>query len=113
MTTQYGSFFNRVMDQSGQPVPEIGMGVTLLWWSDRHAATIVDIVRYKNGNIDYIVVQRDIAIRTDNNGMSDAQTYRYECNPMGTRHFIKRNRRTGRYSNILLNHRKEYHDYTF
>jgi hypothetical protein len=113
MTTQYGSVFNHLMGQCAQPIPEIGMGVTLLSWSDRHAATIVDIVRYKNGNIDYIVVQDDTAIRTDTNGMSDAQTYRYERNPNGSTQRIKRNRRTGRYSNILLNHREEYYDYSF
>lgn len=33
----------------GQPEPEVGMGITLLFWSDREPGTIVDVVPFKSG----------------------------------------------------------------
>ena len=61
--------------------PEVGMGATLCYYSDRHAATITEVVDYKN--VSMIRVQEDIAKRTDRNGASFDQTYEYEKNPNG------------------------------
>lgn len=57
-------------------VPEVGMGATILSWTDRHAATIVEVS--KSGKS--IVVQEDNAKRVDTNGMSDAQNYEHTPN---------------------------------
>lgn len=57
---------------------EVGDGVTVNLYSDSHAGTIVR--RTKNT----LHIQRDLAIRTDNNGMSDCQEYRYERDPNGS-----------------------------
>ena len=43
----------------GQPVPEVGMGATILMVSDRHAATIVEV--FGIGKATAVNVRRDIA----------------------------------------------------
>lgn len=97
-------------------VPEVGMGVTELCWSDRHAYTVVWMAGNKR-----IGVQRDRAIRIDTNGMSDAQRYRYERDekaPVVVLSLRKDGhwRRVGESasSNVfMVGQREEYHDYSF
>lgn len=114
MTT--GSFFNNLMLGSGHPEPEVGMGVTYIMWTDRAAGTIVEVIRFKTGKrvgqIRAIVTQADKAIRTDDNGMSDAQTYRYERQPDARRktHYADKD---GGFKYLSIGHRSYYHDYSF
>ena len=70
-----GSVINHLMSDIGLVEPKVGMGATILCWSDRHAATIVKVTKAT------IHVRRDKAIRTDKNGMSEIQTYTYEPDP--------------------------------
>ena len=56
---------------------EVGDGVTIHLWTDAHAATIIR--RTKST----IWARRDRAIRTDDNGMSESQDYRFEPNEYG------------------------------
>lgn len=53
------------------------MGATMLCWSDRHACTITAVSPSGKS----IEVKRDIATRTDKNGMSESQDYSYKPNP--------------------------------
>ena len=78
-----GSFINNLMSNSRCAVPEIGMGVTQLCWTDRHPFTMIDIINDKT-----LVVQADESIRVDNNGMSDSQKYEYKQNPEGSIYII-------------------------
>jgi len=55
--------------------PALGMGATILLYSDRIAGTITDI--FNVGQKTFIEVTRDISKRTDSNGMSDTQEYEY------------------------------------
>lgn len=57
---------------------EVGDGVTINAWSDCYACTVV------RRTAKTLVAQRDIAIRTDKNGMSDCQSYRYQRDEHGT-----------------------------
>jgi hypothetical protein len=127
--TQTGSLFNHIM--SNTSVKEIipgKTGATLLGWSDRHAATVIDV--FTKGVFDYIVVQRDKATRVETkNLMSDTQTYTYEADPEGqistfrigkTGNFeqVYINEDTGRYvkanvGGLLVGKRKHYFDYSF
>ena len=109
---------------NGQPEPQVGMGATILAWTDRYAGTITEV--RPNG---VITVQDDQAIRVDQNGMSECHEYRYEPNPRGPiRHF--RRRRNGVWSEVEFNpetnrwkfsdglglrigDRHHYHDYSF
>jgi len=124
--TQTGSLFNHIM--SNNTIKEIVPGVTgatLLSWSDRHAATVIET--FKKGKYDYIVVQQDIATRVDNLGMSDAQSYTYERNPEGPTYTFRitekgfqgvyANPETGRFlkcgGGLTVGQRAEYYDFSF
>ena len=39
---QYGSLNNQILAESRQPVPCVGMGATILGWTDRKACTVVE-----------------------------------------------------------------------
>jgi hypothetical protein len=118
-----GSVTNRIMEQSRYPEPEEGMGATITMWSDRHAATIVAVRRFKTGQragqVKEIDVQRDKAIRTDDHGMSDAQSYRYEPDPDAGVTTFKVDKHGRFFSNgkgsrgLLIGHRDEHYDYSF
>lgn len=125
--TETGSLVNHLMSGSTSPAPVLGMGATVLQWTDRQAATVVSIA--VDGRS--ILTRDDIAIRTDANGMSDAQSYTYErdengcerrwklakdgtwraaqLNAAGRVVFVDR----GRGERLLLGHRRHYHDFSF
>lgn len=94
----------------------VGDGATVCHWSDRWACTVI----YVNANGTRITVQRDKATRTDDNGMSDAQSYEFSPDPDGTiRKFSLR--KTGKFVQVgespngtrLVPGRHEYYDYSF
>lgn len=101
----------------------IGDGVTLNYYSDEVAATVIEI----DPKGRWIKVQEDKAIRTDSNGMSASQTYEFERNPNGRIHTFYKTRRkditfftnTGRstYDDygiwLSLKKRSAYFDYSF
>jgi hypothetical protein len=59
--------------------PQIGMGVTECWYSDRKAGTIIEVS--PSGR--RAKFQYDKTIRIDDNGMSCEQRYRYEPDSSG------------------------------
>jgi hypothetical protein len=94
---------------------EPGDAATVLMWSDKHAATVVS---YEAGRL---VVREDKATRTDDNGMSDTQSYTYEPDPNGREHTYKWDERVGWYegkksdpsTRLALGYRRTYFDYSF
>lgn len=102
---------------------KVGDGVTINYYTDKKAATIIAI----DPNGKWIDVQWDKAIRTDNNGMSNCQSYRFERDENGhvTRFYKTRKKEytffteTGKYSYnsygtyLSLKIRQEYYDYSF
>lgn len=74
--TQTGSFFNHLMSNS-MSIPEVGKGATVLHWTDR-SAYFVDFVS-EDGKT--VIIERAKAVRTDNNGMSESQSYEYVRDP--------------------------------
>lgn len=74
---------NQFYPTGKEVVPEVGMGCTEILWSDRHAFTVIEVTKSRDGVIRRCKVQADKAIRTDNNGMSDCQSYRFERDPNG------------------------------
>ena len=110
----FGSFQNAMYAQTtGEPF--VGMGCTTLMYTDRHAATVIEV----KGKT--ITVQEDTATRADKNGMSDAQSYEYTRNENGRiLKFTKR--KDGRWIQkgdsknglgLLLGVRREYFDFSF
>lgn len=74
--THTGSLINLVSGNARYPEPKIGMGATILRWTDRDAATVVAV----SASGKQVTVQQDKATRTDNLGMTDSgQTYTYEA----------------------------------
>lgn len=99
---------------NGQPDPAVGMGVTVLMWTDRHAGTITRVS--ESGKTFWF--REDTAIRTDGNGMSESQTYRYEPNPNANERRARirkdgswRESKTG--TRLRLGSRSAYHDFSF
>lgn len=99
----------------GQPQPVVRMGATILMYTDRHAVTIVEVKGKR------IAVQQDRAIRTDDNGMSECQSYRFEADPQAPVTWYSL-RKTGAWvrcgdsfngQRLRIGERNEYHDYSF
>ena len=99
--------------------PEVGMGATICYATDRYPATVVAVS--KSGK--QVTVQEDSFFRTDDNGMSDCQSYDYERNPNGTlaTYTLRRNgswiergvgtKEAGKC--LTIGHRRRYYDYSF
>ena len=110
--TDTGSLVNHVMSGSTNQPPTVGMGATILGWTDRHAATVVKVS--PNGKT--VTVQQDTATRVDQNGMSDAQSYTFKPNPSGTLQTFRLTKKGWRSPGggyVTFGHRSEYYDYSF
>jgi hypothetical protein len=80
-----GSYINHLASREiiGQPTPEVGMGATLLLWTDRHAATIVAIHDARPGRW-IIEVQTDYAKVVEGSTFDGSARYEYFRDPEGT-----------------------------
>jgi hypothetical protein len=124
-----GSLMNHLYSRSvnGQPEPVVGMGATLLGWTDRHPATIVQVVKLKKGGW-IVAVTEDDAKRIDNNGFSESQEYEYTSKPDGARKCFRfeegkgwrevRETDKGRWKltgggGLRIGEREKYHDFCF
>lgn len=118
--SQTGSLMNHLMSAGSGTAPEVGMGATVLSYSDRYAGTIIEVGGTEKRP--EIVVQQDHAKRTDDHGMSDMQSYDYTPDPEGRTYrfrLMKRgwkqvgddNRVFDGYG-LLIGDRREFYDYT-
>lgn len=108
--TETGSLVNHIMSRASSPAPVVGMGCTILCWTDRRAATIVNVTPKQ------IHVKRDIATRADGNGMSESQTYTYAPNPEALPEVFRLTKKGWRNSSgngLLIGERREYYDFSF
>jgi len=119
--TQTGSLVNYLYSRaSGQPIiPCVGMGATILAWTDRYAGTIISVGL--NGSL---VVQEDRATRVDGNGMSEAQEYAFDRDLNGRIYDfqpVQRGKAKGQLREggkkdgyaVLVGDRRKYHDFSF
>ncbi len=116
MTTN--NLFSNLMGNATPPAPEVGMGATACYYSDRHAFTILTV----SASGKTLTMRRDNAKRIDSHGMSDAQEYDYTPDPFGGV-FKATLRSTGKWklvgsstrnvTTVLINTRREFYDYTF
>jgi len=105
----------------GAPTPAVGMGATMLLWSDRHAMTIIAVDYFKSGarkgQVSTVYATRDQAVRVDTNGMSDAQEYVFlPANDGIVSRFTAR--KNGRFQDkggatLAIGYRSEHYDYSF
>lgn len=111
------SMTNLIMGGTTSLAPEVGMGATILHWTDRTACTVVHVS--PNGR--FLKVQVDKATRTDGHGMSDSQSYSYERDPKGalSDFSLRKNGKWVRVGDsmkgqrLMLGDRRQYHDYSF
>jgi hypothetical protein len=107
-----GSIINSILGEGRMPPPSVGMGVTLLHYTDRSPATIVRVS--SSGRVAWI--QEDTATRTDKHGMSECQTYSFEANPNNPVVRINLTKKGWKVANgprVRLGHREKYHDFSF
>lgn len=98
-------------------VPKAGMGATMQIGSDRCAYTISRVS--KGGKVFWM--KRDTATRTDKNGLSENQTYRYERNDSAGEQRVTLRKKDGRWrasgydttGSVALDVRAEYRDPSF
>lgn len=71
---QTASIFNHLMSTKSESAPRTDKGATVLNWTDRHAYFVNEV------SVDgkRVIIERAKAVRTDGDGMSDSQSYRYE-----------------------------------
>lgn len=108
---------NQFMGSDPETKPEVGMGATILMWTDRLPATVVEVVSPKK-----IVIQHDDAKRIDNNGMSEAQDYEFTPNLDAAKETYTQ-RKDGQWvregspmkggTRIILGARRKYYDFSF
>lgn len=115
---RFGSLTNLMASNSKSAEPEVGMGATILMYSDRHAATIVEV----NASKTRVGIQRDDAKRVDDNGMSDSQHYEFTPDTSAPVEYYTL-RKNGKWvrvgqpqssgAQIGVGYRSEYYDFTF
>lgn len=126
--TQTNSLVNNIYGRmtKGAPDPKVGMGATILLWTDRNAATVI----FVDEKMRIVTVQADKATRIDKNGMSEMQEYEYEQDLDGSLYTFRRNKvggwdqvrlneKTGRWNKVhggvglILGVRRHYYDFSF
>lgn len=118
--TETGSLMNHLMSRGTGPEPHVGMGATILHWTDRTACTVVAVERFKTGpragTVKAVHVTYDTATRTDTNGMSETQEYTYTSHPDGVPSRFRLTKDGFRDSGghgLMLGKRSHYHDFSF
>lgn len=123
--TQTASLVNHIYSCTDSEPPYVGMPATLLSWTDRNPATVIEVNMTKR----YIVVQDDDYRRTDNNGLSESQEYEYTRNCNASVHIFRKDKKgqwvlhyvnpetkrlvQSRGYGLMLGRREKYHDFSF
>ena len=117
-----GSLTNRLMERAAPIVPAVGMGATVIMYTDRHACTVVQVAYSATGQPKWVAVQHDRATRSDTNGMSDSQSYTYAPDPAGLMEiftlrksgkYVRKGDSMGNGTVLVLGVRDSHHDYSF
>jgi hypothetical protein len=136
----YGNLLNRVAELHNafpiDHVVKVGDGGTEYMWSDRRPYSVCTVdLNWGNKGFEIIGVQQDNAKRTDNNGMSESQSYEFTPNHDAPVSFLKStiveteqgkrkiyepvhwNAKTNRWNKggtaVTLGRREKYHDFSF
>lgn len=116
---QFGSLANLIAADARSRRPEIGMGATMLSWTDRHPATVVSV---SETGLE-VGAQRDIARRVDDGGPTDvAQRYDYTPDPDArvdtytlrrNGNWVRKGEPMRKGAVLLIGARDEYYDFSF
>jgi hypothetical protein len=107
--TETGSLVNHLESMHRPHNFNVGDGVTICYWTDRRAATVIKVTSAT------ITVQQDISTRIDKNGVSEIQEYKYKANPKGCTSIFRLTKCGWRNKNKegLMLGRHSYYDYSF
>lgn len=115
--TDTGSLVNYMKGNTAPITPEVGMGATLLMWSDRSPFTIHKVEGKK------LWASPDLYDRIDENGMSECQEYVYHNNDQEleinwTLFTLRKDGRWHRGTTLCgmvlsIGHREKYYDFSF
>lgn len=99
--TQTGSLINHLHSRAviGQPEPTVGMGVTMLLWSDRRAGTITNVQVVRGKTI--VTVQTDHATVVAGSSHDGSAEYNYQPNPKGAEYHFRRED-DGRWQQVVI-----------
>lgn len=86
---QFGSLNNLLLSKVPEPELVVGTGATLLSWTDRSPATLIEVNQAKR----YIVVQEDKYERIGEVTMSESQQYNYYPDPDGQKYIFRKNKK--------------------
>jgi len=96
--SETGSVMNHLYSRMviGEPKPEVGMGATILSWTDRNAATIVAVKPPDSKRYEYeIELTYDHARCVSGSSFDGTAIYEYEPDPKGGRILYVKKRDTG------------------
>lgn len=110
--TETGSLINHMVSGMRMTEPQVGMGASILYWTDRCAATIIKVTPCT------VHVQRDNSVRTDKLGMTDSgQEYAFTPDPSAPVQIFRKTKRgwkeTGGSARLAIGKRDEYRDPSF
>lgn len=117
MSRWYGSVQNRIEEQMRTIKPEVGMGATMMGYTDR---TPYEIIEVKDER--HITVRALNYKRIDTNGMSESQEYEYtsdENNATSRLFLTKQGQWRERYNDrslgrtFVIGYAEKYHDFSF
>lgn len=105
MTT--GNLINRIRENSVNDVPEVGQGCTIYYYTDRDAATVIEVKSPTR-----IVIQED-DVEFDESGYASKITQ----NPEGKKHEVIKTKKgwkiLKRTTRVRLGFREPYYDWSF
>lgn len=102
--SQTGSLVNHLYSRGviGQPEPVVGMGVTILLWSDRHAATIFRVMKVGKAQATIIETRDDRSVVLSGSTHDGSAEWGFKVNVKGrVQHF--RQRPAGDWEAVTLN----------
>lgn len=104
--TETASVINNLYSRGviGEPAPKVGMGVTLLGWTDRYPGTIVSVVELVSKRWSYEIEIRDDDYKVvSGSTMDGSAVYEFSPNPNGSKSVYRKNRGTGFWSLMRKN----------
>ena len=101
--TQTGSVMNHLYSRmtDGQPEPTVGMGATVLLWTDRNAATISAVTR--KGDAIYVTTQDDDVRVVAGSAHDGSAQYEYTRNTNGRERYFRAYTPDGEWHQVFWN----------
>ena len=109
---QNGSLINQVLADTTPIIPKVGEGATILSWSDRRPATVIEV----SADGKSIRIQECAYTRMDKNYESESQDYTYTDDPQGPIHHVSLTKdgwKIDKGNKVVVGKRERYFDYSF